>query len=504
MARLELVKGQAAQTQWRFTDEISIGRDEANDLVLADDHEVSRRHTVVKRRGGLMLVSDLGSSNGTFLNRVRIQEAVLRDGDELRLGGTTLKFVSDQHEQAAESVATLLGTAGSDSAIQTRTVLDATISTAQSQLAAPEQTDSELRSALARERTVSRVNDALGTLTDLHELFGRMLDLIFDVVPAGRGLVLLRDLKTDEFDVEAIKTRDLSEQPSPRASRTLIDKACAEKVAVLSSDARSDQRFEAGASIIDQGIRSVMCTPLIRDDTVLGVIYVDSAAQTGAFNEDDLRMLTRIAHAGAIAVQNALRYRENKALFHQTVRALAGAIDLRDPYTAGHSERVATFSRAIAGEMRLSKEECEHVYLAGILHDIGKLGIRDQILLKPGKLDSAEYEEFKAHPSEGARILGAIEQMSEVIDGLAQHHEKVDGTGYPKGLSKDQISRTARIIAVADSFDAMTSDRPYRKRLPDEVAFEELNKYSGLQFDPEVVEAFVRAYKNGKITSEEQ
>ena len=503
MARFELVKGEAAGTEWPFTERISIGRDEANDIV-ANDQEVSRRQAIVKRRGGLMLLSDLDSSNGTFVNGVRVHESVLRDGDEVRVGFVTLRFISDQREEAAQSVATLFGTSGSDSAIQTRTVLDATLDTVETPATVGAEDVEQLRSALAREQTVSRVNDALGTLTDLHDLFARMLELVFDVLPADRGAVLLRDPKTGTFDVEAIRMRDPSGQTPPRASRTLIAKVCEEKVAVLSSDARSDQRFDAGASIIDQGIRSVMCVPLVRDDTVLGVIHVDTEVQTSAFCEDDLRMLNRIGHAGAIAVQNALRYRENKTLFHQTIRALAGAIDLRDPYTAGHSERVATFSRAIAVEMGLDKDECERVYMAGVLHDTGKLGIRDEVLRKPGKLDDSEYQEFKVHPAEGARIIATIEQMRDVIEGVAQHHEKVDGTGYPDGLVKAKISRAARILAVADTFDAMTSDRPYRNRLPDEVAFKELERFSGRQFDPNVVDAFLRAYKSGNISSEEQ
>jgi len=503
MARFELVQGEAEGTAWPFTDRISIGRDDANDIVTVDQ-EASRRHAIVTRRGGLMLLTDLDSSNGTFLNSVRIQESVLRDGDEVRIGCMTLKFVSDRREEAAESVATLFGTTGSGSAVQTRTVLDATLDTVETPAAVGAEDVEQLRAALARERTVSHVNDALGTLTDLRELFERMLELVFDVLPADRGVVLLRDPKTGTFDVEAVRTRDPSVQIPPRASRTLIAKVCEEKVAVLSSDARDDHRFDAGVSIIDQGIRSVMCVPLVRDETVLGVIHVDTEVQTGAFCEEDLRMLTQIAHAGAIAVQNALRYRENKALFHQTIRALAGAIDLRDPYTAGHSERVATFSRAIAVEMGLAKEECEQIYLAGILHDTGKLGIPDEILRKPGKLNDSEYQQFKIHPSEGARIIATIEQMSDVTEGVAQHHEKVDGTGYPGGLAKAEISRAARILAVADTFDAMTSDRPYRNRLPDEVAFEELERFSSRQFDPDVVDAFLRAYKSGKISSEEQ
>lgn len=501
MAKFKYVDDGGTRVDWTFTDELTIGRDETNDMTVTDP-SVSRHHAHVTRRGGLIIITDLESRNGTFLNGVQITESVLRDGDEINLGGTLLlQFVSkDTVSEDGGSDVTI-----TDSSLQTHSIIDARTVTAESEREDISTDNIELlRKALSRERTVSQVTDALGTLTDLNELFDRTLELVFDVVPADRGMVLVRDLKSGDFNVESVKTRDRGERTPPRASRTLINRVCQEKVAILSSDARSDQRFEAGASIIAQGIRSVMCVPLLRDGVVLGVIHVDSAAQTSAFDDDDLKMLVRIGHAAAIAVQNALRLHENKTLFHQTVSSLTGAIDLRDPYTAGHSERVAEFSRAIAEEMELSQEDREQIYLSAILHDIGKLGIRDAVLLKPGKLENDEYEELKAHPAEGARIIDAIEQMKEVTCGLAQHHEKVDGTGYPAGLSNGEISLMARIIAVADTYDAMTSDRPYRKGLPDEVAFEELRKFSGRQFDPDVVKAFLDAHEKKRFVREEQ
>jgi len=502
MARLELVKGDVGCSKWPFTDKITLGRDETNDLKLPDT-AVSRNHAVVERRGGLMILYDLDSRNGTFLNGVPVRKSVLRDGDQVGIGGTVLRFVSDSREQSAQSNATFFSEGDAEPHIEPRNKLDVTMGPREACEAPQTSNLEQLRSMLERERTVSQVNDALGTLVDLNELFERMLDLIFQVLPADRGVVLLRDAQSGGFSVKAVKARDPHAQVSPKASRTLINKVCKERIAILSSDARADERFEGGASILKQGIRSVMCVPLVRDDTTLGVIHVDSAGQTDVFSEDDLRMLTRIAHVAAMAVQNALRHRQNQMLFHQTVRALAGAVDLRDPYTAGHSERVASFSRATAAEMGLSEKECNWVYLAGALHDIGKIGIRDEILRKPGKLDRAEYEEFKVHPSEGVRIITTIEQMQAVTAGLAQHHERFDGTGYPAGLSKDDISKAGRIIAVADTFDAVTSDRPYRKRLADEAAFGELKQCSGRQFDPEVVAAFLRAYEKGNINSEE-
>jgi HD-GYP domain-containing protein (c-di-GMP phosphodiesterase class II) len=483
-------------TEWPFVETLLIGRDDANDVTVSDP-SVSRRHARVSHRDGYTTITDLDSRNGTFMHGVQIHESVLHNGDKVNLGGTVVfTFMDDQTGRTKPDQP--LNATITDAAVQTHSILDATKAVAVQEDEISTDDSEVLRMALLRERTVSQVTDALGTLTDLQDLFDRTLDLVFHVLDADRGMVLVRDPKTGDFDVRAVK----AEGAPPRASRTLLNRVCSEKVAVLSSDASADQRFEAGASIIAQNIRSVMCVPLLREGVVLGAIHVDSSARTGAFNDDDLKMLTRIGHAAAIAIQNALRLHENKTLFHQTVRSLAGAIDLRDPYTAGHSERVAAFSRATAKEMGLPTEECEQIYLSAVLHDIGKLGIRDALLRKPGRLEESEYEEFKAHPAAGARIIDAIEQMKEVTSGLAQHHEKVDGTGYPSGLHHGEISVAARIIAVADTYDAMTSDRPYRNGLPEEVALEELRKFSGHQFDPEVVDAFLKVHEKGTFTQE--
>jgi putative nucleotidyltransferase with HDIG domain len=183
-----------------------------------------------------------------------------------------------------------------------------------------------------------------------------------------------------------------------------------------------------------------------------------------------------------------------RTAYIQTIRALAEAIDAKDAYTRGHSERVAVYASRIAHEMTLEKDLIERIYFAGLLHDVGKIGIPDAIITKPERLTPAEYEEIKKHPTIGAKILEPVEFLSSIVPCVRHHHEWFDGStqGYPDRLFADQIPLPSRVILVADTVEAMTSDRPYRKALPIDAVVQELNKYSGSQFDPIVVNAFLR------------
>ncbi len=176
--------------------------------------------------------------------------------------------------------------------------------------------------------------------------------------------------------------------------------------------------------------------------------------------------------------------KENERLFMHVVSSLASAIDAKDTYTNGHSGRVAEYSREIARRAGYEGKELEDIYMMGLLHDVGKIGIPDAVINKPAKLTDEEYDIIKNHPVLGARILGNIKEMPKLANGARWHHERYDGKGYPDGLSGEDIPEEARIIAVADSYDAMTSHRSYRKSLPQEVVREEIEKGKGAQFDP--------------------
>ncbi len=187
--------------------------------------------------------------------------------------------------------------------------------------------------------------------------------------------------------------------------------------------------------------------------------------------------------------------------FYQTVMSLATALEARDRYTHGHSERVENYSKLIAKELKenyeikIDRKFIENLHVESRLHDIGKIAIPDTVLNKKGKLTDEEYDEIKRHPGESARILAPLDNIKENIDVIYSHHERVDGTGYPNRKAGEKIPLRARIIAVADAFDAMTSNRPYRKAMSHEVAFKELDKQKDAQFDAMIVDAFTNAFK---------
>jgi HD-GYP domain-containing protein (c-di-GMP phosphodiesterase class II) len=189
----------------------------------------------------------------------------------------------------------------------------------------------------------------------------------------------------------------------------------------------------------------------------------------------------------------------NRELFIGTVKGLAAAIDGKDPYTRGHSERVSRFSIAIAQRLGLADDEVEKIRISALLHDVGKIGIDDSILKKPSALTDEEYEIMKKHPQKGYKIMSQIPAMKEFLPGMYMHHEMVNGKGYPQGLKGDEIPIMGRIVAVADTFDAMTTDRPYQKAMEFDVALERIESFVGTRYDPAVVAALVEACKEGQI-----
>jgi HD-GYP domain-containing protein (c-di-GMP phosphodiesterase class II) len=195
---------------------------------------------------------------------------------------------------------------------------------------------------------------------------------------------------------------------------------------------------------------------------------------------------------------------ENHLLFINSVRMLAAAIDAKDPYTRGHSERVARYSIGIGKNLNLGEQDMRNLRISALLHDVGKIGIDDRILRKPGALSDDEFEVMKGHPSKGAAIMSGVAQLIDIVPGMKYHHEKWSGGGYPDGLTGEEIPMQARIVAIADTLDAMTTNRPYQKAMELNYVVEKIKSFAGTRFDPRVVDAFANAVKRGDITIDEQ
>ena len=246
------------------------------------------------------------------------------------------------------------------------------------------------------------------------------------------------------------------------------------------------------------GSKSFVCCPIIYEKDSLGVLVVDNIGKKRELTQTDISLLMGIATQIGISINNARLIDQQKKQFNSILRVLAASIDARDPLTAGHSEKVTEYSLGIARELGLGETYCEVISIAGLLHDYGKIGVRDDILKKPGKLTSEEYLEIRSHAKKTKLILDQMnfsEEYSEIPLLAGAHHEKVDGSGYPNGLKGEEIPLGARIIAVADVFEALTSKRHYRDPMPIDEAIDILKEGINTAFDQKIVEAFIKFYQ---------
>jgi HD-GYP domain-containing protein (c-di-GMP phosphodiesterase class II) len=268
----------------------------------------------------------------------------------------------------------------------------------------------------------------------------------------------------------------------------------------------------------DRPLVSYTAVPLQVASRVIGMLNVYSFTRGKQFDESARKMLTILASRAAVAIENARLYDDlvgkNAALadanqsleenFQQTVAGFAQALEESDRYTRGHSERVAHYSELIARGLTLPEPEVEQIVKSGLMHDIGKIGIRYDMLNKPGKLSPDEVKAFREHPEKGKRILEPIPCMRHLVSGCWCHHEYWDGGGYPRGLRGQDIPLVGRVVAIADAYDAMTSDRAYRKALRHEVAVHEIERCAGSQFDPELAELFLATIEAFRKASRER
>ncbi len=238
-------------------------------------------------------------------------------------------------------------------------------------------------------------------------------------------------------------------------------------------------------------LAEIVLAPLEIKGRAYGLLGISGGKRK--FSQVELEILCSLASQSAVAMENANLYKRLQDTFLHTAEALAEAVNSRDPYTGGHAGRVMDYSLHFADALDLSEGKKEELKLAALLHDIGKIGVDDAILRKGGVLTEREELSMRKHPEIGARILGFVKEMREVVPGVCYHHERFDGTGYPEGLKGEDIPLYARIVAIADAFDALTTDRPYRKAIDKEAAIEELILDGGAHFDPFLVDAFCKS-----------
>ncbi|MCK4308999.1 MAG: HD domain-containing protein [Candidatus Atribacteria bacterium] len=337
---------------------------------------------------------------------------------------------------------------------------------------------------------ISRVISSTLKLDDVLKV---ILDFSVKISDANRGSVMLLDEKKNVFSVKVaynISQKVVRETTFAKDENT-FGWIAKNKKPLYIKDLEQDKRFSKKETV-DYKIKQLLMVPIIIENEVKGVISLDNAS----FTTDIINLLESFSEQAAVAINNAHLYKKIQDSYFEIVKALAQAIEAKDPYTHGHSERVMKYSLAIAPRFGLSKKEKDSLRYAAILHDIGKIGVRGIILNNPDGLTVGEYDEVKKHTIIGENIIRPIELLRTIRPLIRHHHEWYNGKGYPDGLSKEDIPLGARILAVVDAYDAMKSDRPYRKALTEEIATQELKRGSGSQFDPQVVEAFLEILKN--------
>jgi len=466
---------------------LAIGRSAESDLQLLGPG-VSRFHCVVEEQADGLVLTDLNSSNGTFVNGQRVKRQPLNANDEIEVGA--VKLVVQRVPEGKQSALSCLfsdhGTVEASAAAG-----PAARETAAFEAPASQTPDRRAQQHLA---ALYKVNSAI----DAEERPGRLMTLVMDTVleaiQAERGFFLLAEGGAGELRPRVVRTAPRSAaDPDLPLSRAAVHECMERGVTVLCPDLMADDRYRDGDRLVMDHLRSVLCAPLDAGGRRVGVLYLDSSADRSPFDAQDAELLGAIARHAGLALHRAELIDGLERLFVGAVEMLVATVEAKDIYTYGHSARVSKLARRVAEQLGLPEADQEKIKIAGLLHDIGKIGIPESILSKPGKLTDDEWAYIRSHPQIGESIIRQMgsERVADLCPLVRHHHERLDGSGYPDGLKGDAIPLGARILAVADAYDAMTSTRPYRAPFTPEAAFAELRRDAGPRLDPAAVEALV-------------
>lgn len=337
---------------------------------------------------------------------------------------------------------------------------------------------SELNDLLGLMSSFHRVNSAPTSL-NMDEVAWLALDNALKILGAIKGSLFIINKRTNQLELKAAIGYDLNNLPGANLSVEQVENGAPPK--------------ESPSTPSKKG--SFISVPLKVQNRIIGIINVNEKIDDRQFAPEDLRVLTALADQTAIILENLTLYKDLQQVYLGVIKTLSLVVDAKDHYTFGHSERVTKYVVEMASEMKLSPELKKLAEAAAIIHDIGKIGIKEEILLKTGRLTDSEFEEIKKHPVIGRDMVRPMEFLSELAPLIYYHHQHFDGNGYPDKAKGDQIPLVARMITIADSFDAMISDRPYRSGLPVETAIKELKRCSSTQFDPDLVTVFLKVLR---------
>lgn len=491
----------------------SLGRDASCDLQL-EDPKVSRFHGAFEIDKDVVHYRDNGSTNGSYLNGTQVHHDRVQAGDLIEVGGFEiyLRYSSDfqtiQFHSKETNVTKSIASAdvSADALAQKFAQMFDYYKEHTPQISEAENRDLVHTQRMANSlRSLYKVTTEMSRLLPPDQLLVVVADGLFEVFGGVENLViLLRESEEGELRPRYARDKDGNRDAQVAVSTTVLNQAIEQRATIVANDPQHDSRFQHSESIVGLTVQAVICAPLVGPSGVMGALYLDNRMDLVSYDEMDVEILTAFANQAAIALENARLCEDLQQSYHETLQALVNTIEAKDQYTMGHTQRVKKYALGLARELGLDQSRIERLGLAAELHDIGKIGVSEGVINKPGMLTDLEYEDMKDHVLFGEKILRPIAYLRDILPWVRGHHERWDGKGYPDGLKGEECPLEARILAVADAFDAMTSQRSYNKPLSFEEAVGRVRKGAGTHFDPKLSEAFSRYVNNSTISHDEE
>jgi HD-GYP domain-containing protein (c-di-GMP phosphodiesterase class II) len=494
MSLLIVERGPGAGTRISLEEfPITIGRDASNSIVV-DDTEVSRNHLRIKKRGRVYVVEDLESRNGSFVNGDKILNSIIKNGDKILIGTIEFLFMATEPNiQFADQIMDFDMVIDDDLGLSGPIELgeEPEVSNKFTPIRLTHQSmDYQFSKDPDAIKTIFEHHSDLIVVEDMAEASRSLLKSVGKILPsADRGALFIWSAPHRKLIPMATRQFSKNSVPFLLSQRSMEDVLARKQGVLLQAD--NPNSTQSGCS------RLIL--PMIHHDIPICIIHVEMDNRKKTFDSKELDLLQGLLNRCAPSFESMLLRKEIDAWMVGMIETLIATIEAKDTYTQGHSERVSRYCMAIADQLKLTREVKRLLLVSALCHDVGKIGIPDEILKKASLLSSEEYEEMKLHPTIGADIVGHMPNAHRIISGVKYHHEKWDGTGYPEGLKGEDIPFFARIVGIADVFDAMISGRAYSGFMDEKTAVERLQEEAEL-FDPEILKAFVRAHECGSLT----
>jgi len=370
-----------------------------------------------------------------------------------------------------------------------------------------ESLNKRLRQRIDQLLSIQQASETILSELDFSNISGTILDLFVKEIGYSRGMLMLIDEEAQLLKlVDSVgateddrkKVGDYS-VPLSRSEENILAEVAVTGMPLITEDTSSAIRNPDNIIFKHIHPQSIILLPLKAQGKVIGVLAAEKSSDSSTWLNLDQEYLQGFANQMALAIENARMYTELRGAFLSTIQALATALEAKDTYTRGHSERVARYSVRLAERLGINKTQIEQIRSMCLVHDIGKIGIGEQILNKKGRLEDVEFDHIREHPDIGQRIIKPLNLSTDEMAIIGHHHERLDGRGYPAGWTEKDIPIQVRITTICDAFDAMTSDRPYRKSRPLADAVQELKREAGTQFDPDLVNVFIELINEGKV-----